>query len=158
GLLAGAVVAGVVTLPEAVALLRGDRDPARLRPAELPLRAAGGEPLTDAECADPTRWRAAALAPAAPQPLPPDADRLLWIEVGTSVTPRFGPDPSALPTDRHARLLATVGALWQLGLAGPWDPAYDTGRRRVPAPIYPFAATRHYLDAPATHLDTERHH
>ncbi|MEU8189730.1 hypothetical protein, partial [Micromonospora carbonacea] len=39
------------------------------------------------------------------------------------------------------------------------DPAYDTGRRRVPAPTYPFAATRHYLDAPATHLDTEeRHH
>ncbi|MFG1801410.1 beta-ketoacyl synthase N-terminal-like domain-containing protein [Micromonospora carbonacea] len=159
GLLAGAVVAGVLTLPEAVALLRGDPAPARPRPAGLPLRPAGGEPLTDAECADPARWRAAALAPAAPQPPPPDADRLLWVEVGTSVTPRFGSDPSTLPTDRHARLLATVGALWQLGLTGPWDPAYDTGRRRVPAPTYPFAATRHYLDAPATHLETEeRHH
>ncbi|MER7475950.1 ketoacyl-synthetase C-terminal extension domain-containing protein, partial [Micromonospora sp. NPDC000018] len=157
GALACAVVAGIMSVADALALIRGaDVDGSRLRPPDLPVHTSGGEPLTEYD--DLAYWRAQAAEPPAPATPPVDLDQVLWIEVGTSVTPHLGPDQPVLPADRHARLLATVGALWQLGVVDAWDPTHDTGRRRVPAPTYPFAATRHYLDAPATRLDTERHH
>ncbi|MEU5949936.1 beta-ketoacyl synthase N-terminal-like domain-containing protein [Micromonospora sp. NPDC047465] len=157
GAVACAVVAGTMSVADALALIRGaDVDGSRFGPPDLPVHTCGGEPLTEYD--DLAYWRAQAAEPPAPATLPVDLDQVLWIEVGTSVTPHLGPDQPALPADRHARLLATVGALWQLGVVDAWDPAHDAGRRRVPAPTYPFAATRHYLDAPATRLDTERHH
>lgn len=162
GALACAVLAGVMTVADALRLLCGDVDEIRLGLAELPVYASGGEPLTVAEYGDLAYWRAQAADPPAPAALPADLDQVLWIEVGVKVTPHLGLDQPALPADRHARLLATVGALWALGLTGAWDPVHDSGRRRLPAPTYPFAATRHYLDAPAAHpntdLNTERHH
>ncbi|MER5333760.1 beta-ketoacyl synthase N-terminal-like domain-containing protein [Micromonospora sp. NPDC002717] len=157
GAVACAVVAGIMSVADALALIRGaDVDGSRFGPPDLPVHTSGGEPLTGYD--NLAYWRAQAAVPPAPATLPVDLDQVLWIEVGTSVTPHLGPDQPALPADRHARLLATVGALWQLGVVDAWDPAHDAGRRRVPAPTYPFAATRHYLDAPATRLDTERHH
>ncbi|MBB4909159.1 type I polyketide synthase [Actinophytocola algeriensis] len=70
-----------------------------------------------------------------------------WVEVGTAVTLHLPGETVDLPVNRHARLLTVVGRLWELGMAGEWDPATGTGRR-VPAPTYPFAPTRHYVDAP----------
>ncbi|MFF3868074.1 beta-ketoacyl synthase N-terminal-like domain-containing protein [Micromonospora sp. NPDC001898] len=157
GAVAGAVVAGIMSVADALGLIRGAGvDGIRLGPADLPVHGSDGQPLTG--CGDLAYWRARAAEPPAPATLPVDLDPVFWIEVGTSVTPHLGPDQPVLPADRHARLLATVGALWQLGVIGAWDGVHDTGRRRLPAPTYPFAATRHYLDAPATRLDTERHH
>ncbi|MCX4390812.1 hypothetical protein OG777_28345 [Micromonospora peucetia] len=156
GAVACAVVAGIMSVADAVELVCGaDGAGIHLGPAELPVHVPGGAPPTGHGAL--AYWRAQAAGPAGPA-TPPDLDQVLWIEVGTSVTAHLGPEQPALPTDRHARLLATVGALWQLGVAGAWDPGHDTGRRRLPAPTYPFAATRHYLDAPATRLDTGRHH
>ncbi|MER5703191.1 beta-ketoacyl synthase N-terminal-like domain-containing protein [Micromonospora sp. NPDC002296] len=157
GAVACAVVAGIMSVADALGLIRGTGvDGVRLGPADLPVHAFDGQPLTGG--GDLAYWRARAAEPPASATLPVDLDPVFWIEVGTSVTPHLGPDQPVLPADRHARLLATVGALWQLGVIGAWDGVHDTGRRRLPAPTYPFAATRHYLDAPATHLDTERHH
>ncbi|MBM0276019.1 ketoacyl-synthetase C-terminal extension domain-containing protein [Micromonospora tarensis] len=150
GVLAGAVVAAVMSLAYALALLRGaDAPDVRLNPAELPLH-------VDGRPDDHAYWRAQAARPAASVPLPDEPDRVLWVEVGTSVTPHLGADQPPLPADRHARVLATVGALWQSGLTDGWDPVHDTGRRRLPAPTYPFAATRHYLDAPGANPNRER--
>ncbi|OJF15091.1 beta-ketoacyl synthase N-terminal-like domain-containing protein [Couchioplanes caeruleus] len=157
GALAVAVVAGVMSLGDALDLICGAGvDGIRLGPVELPVHIGSGEPLTAAEYGDLGFWQAQAADP--PAPAAPPGLQVLWIEIGTQVTPHLGADQPTLPTDRHARLLATVGALWQWGVAGAWDPVHDSGRRRLPAPTYPFAATRHYLDAPAAHLDTERHH
>ncbi|MGW3783613.1 beta-ketoacyl synthase N-terminal-like domain-containing protein [Micromonospora chokoriensis] len=152
GAVAAAVVAGVMSLADALTLLRDTDDPGvRLHPAALPL-------LIDGRPDDSAFWRAAALRPPTSTPPPDVPDPVLWIEVGTTVTPHLDADQPALPANRHARLLATVGALWQLGLTDAWDPVHDTGRRRLPAPTYPFAATRHYLDAPGADPTTERRH
>jgi acyl transferase domain-containing protein len=77
-----------------------------------------------------------------------------WVEIGTVVTLHLPGGAVEVPTDRHARFLTVVGQLWEIGAAGTWDPATGAGRYRVPVPTYPFAATRHYIDAPAT--TTER--
>ena len=82
-----------------------------------------------------------------PYPEVPDGP---WVEIGTAVTLHLPGEVLDLPVNRHARLLAVVGRLWELGMAGEWTPATGTGRHRVPVPTYPFAATRHYIDAPAT--------
>ncbi|WP_433384645.1 beta-ketoacyl synthase N-terminal-like domain-containing protein [Micromonospora sp. KLBMP9576] len=156
GAVACAVVAGILTVADALVLVRGgDLDGIRPGPAQLPVHVPGGQPPTGSGGL--AYWRERAAGTPAPT-TPPQLDGVLWIEVGTSVTPHLGAEQPAMPADRHARLLATVGALWQLGIAGAWDTGHDTGRRRLPAPTYPFAATRHYLDAPATRLDTGRHH
>jgi acyl transferase domain-containing protein len=77
-----------------------------------------------------------------------------WVEIGTTVTPHLPGAPcdglTDAPADRHKRLLTVVGRLWQLGAAGGWTAALGAGRGSVPVPTYPFAATRHYFDAPAT--------
>ena len=83
-------------------------------------------------------WRTAVDTPAGP-----------WVEIGTAVTLHLPDGPVEMPADGHGRLLTVVGRLWELGAANGWDPATRTGGRRVPAPTYPFAAARHYLDAPA---------
>jgi acyl transferase domain-containing protein len=88
-------------------------------------------------------WRTAVEPPEGP-----------WVEIGTAVTLHLPDGPVEVPADRHARLLTVVGRLWEMGAADGWDPATRTGGRRVPVPTYPFAAARHYIDAPAT--STER--
>lgn len=77
----------------------------------------------------------------------PDVPDGPWVEIGTAVTLHLPGETVDLPANRHARLLTVVGRLWELGLAGEWDPSTGTGRR-VPVPTYPFAPTRHYVDAP----------
>ncbi len=72
-----------------------------------------------------------------------------WVEIGTAVTLHLPGEPIEWPANRHARLLTVVGRLWELGVAGEWDPGTGTGRHRVPVPTYPFAPTRHYVDAPS---------
>jgi acyl transferase domain-containing protein len=83
------------------------------------------------------------VEPVEPPPAP-------WVEIGTSVTLHLSDGPVEAPVDRHARLLTVVGRLWELGAANGWHPATATGGCRVPVPTYPFAAARHYIDAPAT--------
>ena len=84
-------------------------------------------------------WRIALETPEGP-----------WVEIGTAVTLHLPDGPVEVPADRHARLLTVVGRLWELGAANGWNPASGPGGRRVPVPTYPFAAARHYVDAPAT--------
>jgi hypothetical protein len=84
------------------------------------------------------------------EPMPATTPQGPWVEIGTAVTLHLPDGPVPVPVDRHARLLAVVGRLWELGAAGGWDSATATGGRRVPVPTYPFAAARHYVDAPAT--------
>ena len=55
----------------------------------------------------------------------------------------------------YDKMLTSVGLLWEMGIGGPWHADLDLGRRRVPAPVYPFAASRHYLEIPVT--TKERH-
>ena len=56
--------------------------------------------------------------------------------------------PGTAPADEHALLLRVAGELWSHGLTGPWGTEHDHGRRRVPLPAYPFARTRHWIEAP----------
>ncbi|SDI17234.1 Ketoacyl-synthetase C-terminal extension [Actinokineospora alba] len=160
GAIAAACAAEVLTVSEGLGLVAATLPDNWIRPRtpQLPVYSpVTGAELTDDEALDPDFWRAllaeptgdmvsrtvARLAPAA------------WVEIGTAVTAHLPGGPAATPTDRNARFLTAVGALWELGFGGDWDPAHDAGRGRVPVPTYPFAATRHYFDAPGA-TTTER--
>jgi acyl transferase domain-containing protein len=65
--------------------------------------------------------------------------------VVSSLPPRKG-DPS----DDHATLLAALGTVWTQGYAVDWDAVEGSPQvRRVPAPGYPYARARHWIDETA---------
>ncbi|WP_380282226.1 beta-ketoacyl synthase N-terminal-like domain-containing protein [Kitasatospora purpeofusca] len=157
GALAAACAAGVLGFTDAVGLALG-RPADGLRCAEpaVPLYAPDGTPIGAGQAGDPGYWAARlheehdrSFAPPAAGP-----DPAAWLEIATQVLPHVGVEPPAL-SNGYDQLLASVGLLWEMGIGGPWDPALDQGLRRVPAPGYPFAPTRHYLDIPPT--AKERH-
>ena len=153
GALAAACAAGMFPLEEGFHLAAGLHRP---RPAPRtsahPVHvSSAATQLTVDQAADPGFWadvlartgedgtagRLAELAPAA------------WLEIGTRVDTHLpsGTVPGE-PEDPHSRLLFAVGVLWELGIGEPWDAIHSEGRGRVPAPTYPFADTRHFIDAP----------
>jgi len=160
GAAAAACAAGVLTVPEGLGLVTGTIPDARITPRapRVPLYSPTGQELTDAEATDLDRLRALLHSPA-DSALAETVEQLkpaAWIEIDTAVTAHLPSGTAATPTDRHARLLTAVGALWELGIGGPWARVHDISRGRVPVPTYPFAATRHYIDAPATTNTTVR--
>lgn len=67
---------------------------------------------------------------------------------GGSRAPGFALQPR--PTERAdaGDVLAGLGGLWTAGASVDWAAVRgDSGARRVPLPTYPFARTRHWLDA-----------
>lgn len=93
---------------------------------------------------------------------------LVEVGPGTSLTglARQAPQGRAVPgfalqprpTDRTdaGDVLAGLGGLWTTGAAVDWAAVRGDGTaRRVPLPTYPFARTRHWLDAAPTAIATE---
>lgn len=59
-----------------------------------------------------------------------------------------------LPDSPARHLLATLGRLWQSGVAIEWSKLHGSGRRqRVPLPTYPFQRQKYWLDEPI--IETE---
>src|SRR5262249_21629550 len=45
-------------------------------------------------------------------------------------------------------LLASLGQIWQAGVAVDWERFAETGRTRIALPSYPFQRQRHWIDPP----------
>jgi acyl transferase domain-containing protein len=158
GAVASACAAGVLSFSDGMRLAVRQPSPgAALATPDTPLWTTDGTPVTDGQATDLDYWAARfdeehdrTFAPPATGP-----DPAAWLEIGTQVLPQV--DGVELPpmTNGYDRMLGSVGLLWEMGIGGPWDEELDLGRGRVPAPGYPFAPTRHYLDIPAT--AKERH-
>jgi acyl transferase domain-containing protein len=116
-----------------------------------------GRLLSSAELTDLEYWAArfdeshdGSFAPPALREPGPAA----WLEIGTQTLPQVdGAQPEM--SNGYDKMLTSIGLLWEMGIGGPWDAELDVGRRRIPAPGYPFASTRHYLEIPAA--KQERH-
>jgi acyl transferase domain-containing protein len=153
GAVAAACVAGVLTFSDGIALAVGAPVTSAMGTPAIPLYAPDGTPIAETTAAywaarfDEEHDRAFAPPTAGPDPA-------AWLEIGTQVLPHLDGEVPPM-SNGYDRLLGSVGLLWTLGIGGAWDDALDEGRGRVPAPIYPFAPTRHYLDIPAT--AKERH-
>ncbi|MFD4911203.1 beta-ketoacyl synthase N-terminal-like domain-containing protein [Kitasatospora purpeofusca] len=158
GAVAAACTAGVFDFATGIELALGRR-PSDWRPAAPTARLhspADGAPVTAAQAADADYWAGRFDEPGDGVFAPPtvDPEPATWLEVGTQVFPHLGVELPEM-SSAYDRMLAAVGLLWQLGIGGPWNEEGDRGRSRVPAPGYPFAPTRHYLEIPAT--AKERH-
>ncbi|HEU5473427.1 MAG TPA: type I polyketide synthase [Actinophytocola sp.] len=162
GAIAAACTAGVMSIADGLRLVTGSGHRIALRAPDIAVYSpATGALLTDEEAVDLQLWQRLRVLPGSEHiaPVVAGLDPVASVEIGSQVTLRR-PDGTefglralterlaAKPEDRHARLLAAVGVLWELGIGGAWDPAHDEGRQRVPAPTYPFAATRHFIDPP----------
>ena len=94
-------------------------------------------------------------------------DGSVLLEVGPGRTlaslariPRIGPAQPVLTSARHpdeagsdvAIMLGTLGRLWSHGVAVDWT-AFTANEQphKVPLPTYPFARTRHWIEAPEGH-------
>jgi phthiocerol/phenolphthiocerol synthesis type-I polyketide synthase E len=155
GAVAAACAAGVLTLTDGLDLVTGMARSARVeaRPPRYALfTTSDGSRLTVEQARDPGYWVSVLDDPAADWVTGKvaDLDPVAWLEIGTSTTLHLpsGTAPPA-PADPLARLLFAVGVLWEMGIGGVWDEIHDLDRGRVPAPAYPFTATRHYIDAQA---------
>jgi len=155
GAVSAACAAGAVTIADGLDLATGTARSAFVaasEPGYAVFVVPGGASLTGQQARDPGYWKAVLEDPADGWVTDQVAglDPAACIEIGTSATLRI---PSTAATsvlaDPYAQLLHTVGVLWEMGICGPRDEVHDTGRRHVPAPTYPFAATRHYVEAPA---------
>ena len=160
GAVVAACVAGVLPFAAGLdlALRRPPAGPALDAPA-LALRSpATGGPIDAEQLADLGYWAARFDDPHdgafRPPPSLTGLDPAAWLEIGTQTLPHVDGEPAQMSNGLD-KLLTSVGLLWELGIGGPWSEEMDHGRRRVPAPGYPFANTRHYLEIPATTM--ERH-
>jgi phthiocerol/phenolphthiocerol synthesis type-I polyketide synthase E len=158
GAVAAACAAGVLSFADGIRLA------ARRSPAGVELAApeialcspVDGTPITEEQATDLDYWSARSDEPHNREFAPPTTglDPAAWLEIGTQVLPHVDVEPPVM-SNGYDRMLGSVGLLWEMGIGGPWDEELDLGRGRVPAPGYPFAPTRHYLDIPAT--AKERH-
>ncbi|MEK8110285.1 hypothetical protein NKG94_50195 [Micromonospora sp. M12] len=147
--MAAAVVAGVMSLADALALLRDNDDPGyactpplcpahrRAARRQRLLAGRGLRPDVDAAPTCPTRCSGSRSAPASPR---------TWTPISRHLR-----QPACPPAGDRRRAVA-AGSHRRLG---------PRARHRPPPaarPTYPFAATRHYLDAPGADPTTERRH
>lgn len=158
GAVAAACTAGVLSFADGIDLAVG-RQPAGAKPAApaVPLYSpADGTPLTVGQATDLDYWASRFGEPYDGDFAPPaiEPEPATWLEISTQVFPHVGVELPEMSSG-YDRMLGAVGLLWQMGIGGTWDEEQDSGRGRVPAPGYPFAPTRHYLDIPAT--AKERH-
>ncbi|MFG2049464.1 type I polyketide synthase [Micromonospora sp. NPDC048935] len=157
GAVAAACAAGVLSFGDGIDLaVRRPRTGATLAAPETPLYARDGTPVTTEQATDIDYWVARFDEPHDREFAPPTTgpDPAAWLEIGTQVLPHPDVEPPPMSNGLD-KMLGTVGLLWEMGIGGPWAEELDLGRSRVPVPGYPFAATRHYLDIPAT--AKERH-
>ena len=140
-----------------------------LRPRKFPLLSnATGAWLTSAEAVDPdTGWPPSpycairgGLARAVPTPLGRQRAARSWARtharVAGTVHPDRPPHQPVLTSARHpdeagsdvAIMLGTLGRLWSHGVAVDWT-AFTANEQphKVPLPTYPFARTRHWIEA-----------
>lgn len=165
GAVAAACAAGVLTLADGLDLVTGMTRSGRVAasPPRCPLfTTSDGGRLTVEQASQVDYWESVLADPAGasfpgnlrgcvlPETSGASLDAAVWLEIGTSATLHLpsGTVPPA-PADPYARLLFAVGVLWEMGIGGAWEEIHDVGRWRVPAPAYPFTATRHYIDPPA---------
>lgn len=153
GALVMACSAGVLTFTEGITLAaRKQLTGAVPAEAALPLYTPQGTPISPREIADLGYWSARSEEEHSgefEQVPATHVDPATWLEIGTQVRPHVeGESPEMF--NGYDKFLTTLGLLWELGIGEPWDGAVDRGRSRVPVPGYPFAATRHYLEIPAT--------
>lgn len=159
GAVVSACAAGVFSFSDGVdlALRRPPAGPFLAAPAIALHSPADGGPLGAEEIADPGYWAARFDEPHDGRFAPPELtgpDPAAWLEIGTQTLPHVDGEPPEM-SNGYDKMLTSVGLLWEMGIGGPWDPDMNLSRRRVPAPGYPFAASRHYLEIPRT--TKERH-
>jgi acyl transferase domain-containing protein len=153
GAVASACAAGVLSFADGIDLAvrrpSGNASPAA---PEIPLCSpVDGMPITKEQATDLDYWAARFDEPHEGKFTPPaiELDPAGWLEIGTETFPHVDVE-LPLMTNGYDRMLGSVGLLWAMGIGGPWDEELEHGRGRVPAPGYPFAPARHYLDIPAT--------
>ncbi|MFF2629157.1 type I polyketide synthase [Kitasatospora griseola] len=153
GAVAAACAAGALSFEQGVDLaLRRPSVDSRLAVPKTPLHSpVDGRPIAADLVTDLGYWASRFDEPNDGRFAPPTLaglDPAAWLEIGCQTIPHVeGTEPEM--SNGYDKLLTSVGLLWELGIGGPWDAELDHGLRRVPAPGYPFARTRHYFEIPA---------
>jgi non-ribosomal peptide synthase protein (TIGR01720 family) len=189
---AAACVAGIFDLAQAVTFISaardshgnaGDGNPAQLAAPRIPLlSAASGTWISDAEAADPGRWRSdrsetacwtdgLTLVLAEPNRVLIEAGPGRELITSAKNSDAWGNGHRAVPTLERGHgpagepgyFRAALGTLWTTGIDVDWGRArHDRPVRRVPLPGYPFSRTRYWLesryaaDRPPTFSDLDR--
>jgi phthiocerol/phenolphthiocerol synthesis type-I polyketide synthase E len=151
GAVASACVAGTLSFEDGMRLaVRRPATGAELAMPAIPLCSpVDGTPIPDDQVTDLDYWAARFDEQHDGEFVPPTIvqNPAAWVDIGTQVFAHVDIEYPRL-SNGYDRMLASIGVLWEMGIGGLWDEELDAGRGRVPAPTYPFAPTRHYLDLP----------